>query len=68
MIAKLVFYQEGSISDGKGDLTRIYDRLRKRDYRTCRRWGPLDTEHRYYVQGVRNALEAAREESWLIIP
>lgn len=47
-------------SYGRGPLGRIYERLRKRSYRKLGIWKPAS--HAYYVRGVKDALDAVREE------
>lgn len=49
-------------------LMRIYERLRKRSYRlSARRWFDMNRErlHHAYLDGVRDALIATQEQSFL---
>ena len=50
-----------TITKGKGDLGKIYEKLRKRSYR----WGggSGSIRHANYVRGVRDALQEVKNAS-----
>lgn len=44
----------------RSDYARVYDRLRKRSYRSLAQW-TLGNRHKSYLAGVRDALDAMQQ-------